>query len=193
MEDKIYWNYYPKLFDASWRERVFQDIEPRVRGYTNKIYGKEYPARRLSCYFQSNKGEIDARAKYFDYGHLQVYDWDDSELVKEIRAIIEKKFETKFDYVLIHLYPNGIDGVIGYHADRESLNEDIISVSFGATRKFRLRKLGQTKGYEKQFLLNDGDVIHMLKGCQKNYKHSVPTERKVKEARINFTFRKYDT
>lgn len=186
-----YWEYYPKLFDSTWKDKVFAEITPKVQGYTNKIYGKEYPARRLSCFFKSDNIP-NAKAKYFNYGGLKSYDWNESELVKEIKRIVEEKFETKFDYVLIHLYATGSD-IIGYHADRESLNEEIVSVSFGTTRKFRLRKIGETKGYEAQFLLNDGDVFHMKKGCQRKYKHSVPVEKKVKEPRINFTFRKYDT
>ena len=110
-------------------------------------------------------------------------------MLKEVKEQLEKKLGTHFDYFLCHIYTTGED-YIPWHNDRESMDGDIASVSFGATRKFRLRKVEETTGYEKEYKMKNGDMIHMLEGCQRAYKHCVPVEKKIKEPRINLTFRK---
>lgn len=96
----------------------------------------------------------------------------------------------EFNFVHCNLYRDGNDS-IGYHSDSEKdlKSSYIVSVSFGATRKFRLRKRTETKGFDKEILLEDGDVVIMKGDCQKLYKHAVPVEKKVRTPRINLTYR----
>ncbi len=95
------------------------------------------------------------------------------------------------------MYRNGLD-TIGWHNDKEALNTPVVSISLGATRKFRFRKIKDKEGkinkvgYEKELLLKSGDCLFMKDSCQKIYKHCVPTEKTVKAPRINLTFRKFD-
>jgi alkylated DNA repair dioxygenase AlkB len=121
---------------------------------------------------------------------MPAFHWKECALIEKIKEELENKLGTYFDYCLAHCYPDG-EASIGWHNDKEALETDVVSISFGATRKFRFRKLGETKGYCKEFNLGNGDVLHMLSGCQKIYKHSVPVEKTVKTPRINLTFRKY--
>jgi len=51
--------------------------------------------------------------------------------------------------------------------------------------------VGVSAGWEKEFILNGGDLLIMKIGCQKEYNHWVPIEKKVLDSRINLTFRKY--
>lgn len=188
-----FWEYHPQLIHKD----VFANLYPQAlilcQGYTNTVYGKVYLAKRVSCYFSNNpasrQNEVSAKSKYFDYSNLPVYDWSASEDISNIKTVIEDKFKTTYDYCLMHIYRDGND-TIGYHRDKEALTTDIASVSLGASRKFRFRKLGQTKSWEEEFVLHNGDVLLMKEGCQQNYQHSVPVEKKVKEPRINLTFRK---
>ncbi len=82
--------------------------------------------------------------------------------------------------------------MINYHRDREGLSSQIVSVSLGASRLFRFRKMGQKKGFEEEFLLRGGDVVVMEPSCQRTHLHGVPEQKRVKEPRINLTFRKFD-
>lgn len=96
----------------------------------------------------------------------------------------------EFNSVFCNYYNNG-DQYIGWHADDEpGIASDIIaSVSFGATRDFKVRN---NKKQVWTFPLGAGDLAVMYDDCQDNYKHSVPKRKKVTEPRINLTYRVYD-
>ena len=111
--------------------------------------------------------------------------------IQTIRTIIELNTKKIFDYVLVHLYENG-DASISWHNDKEAMNTTICSVSFGQARKFRFKKIGRKSGYDYQYILGDGDLVVMEKGCQREYLHCVPKEKGAKDPRINLTFRQYD-
>ena len=38
-------------------------------------------------------------------------------------------------------------------------------------------------------ILTDGDLLLMLPGCQEKYQHSIPVRKRIKEPRLNLTFR----
>lgn len=70
-------------------------------------------------------------------------------------------------------------------------NNVIASVSLGHTRRF----LVKSKDKEKEsgvveYSLTPGSLVVMGGDMQKHWKHSVPKELRVKETRINLTFRK---
>jgi alkylated DNA repair dioxygenase AlkB len=121
--------------------------------------------------------------------------------MRKLKAQLEKQLGVEFDYCLVNLYRNGND-YINFHADNET--KDIIaSITLGATRRFLLRHLScfgrtltrkrkalttpDTKEYK--FSLTNGSLIVMLDDTQQYWKHSVPKEKKVKDPRINLTFR----
>jgi len=89
---------------------------------------------------------------------------------------------------------------IGWHADRESLRSNVFSISFGATRKFRFRKIKETTGWDYELLLQSGDAVLMKApdlptgrlGCQSIYKHTVPIQKNVSQPRVNLTFRQFE-
>jgi len=111
-----------------------------------------------------------------------------SSTVLKLAKVASALIESPINWVLCHIYPTG-GSTIGYHSDREALHTYVVSMSIGATRKFRFRKRGATKGFEYQLDLADGDVLVMKPGCQSKYAHSLIKEAKVKDPRINLTFR----
>ena len=134
------------------------------------------------------------------YGKIPHYNWYDTpSILREICNLVQQYTHEIYDYVLVHIYPNGNSG-INWHFDSEAMNTPIASVSLGASRKFRLRERNKTTGWDFEYVLNNGDLIWMhgsnpITGrlsCQQVYMHTVPIERKVKEARINLTFRQYE-
>ena len=81
---------------------------------------------------------------------------------------------------------------MGWHADNEKVidaSKPIASVSLGSKRDFLLRNLISLDKYS--FSLDNGDLLIMKEECQRYWVHSIPKRRKVKNARINLTFRKY--
>ncbi len=167
------WTYYPGTFQQFPLQCLLDEISPLVTQNSS----------RQSCVFYSEGTEV--------IYSMNSYPWPTSGLIPQIKAYIEATLKTEFDYCLAHIYPDG-NSSIAWHNDKESLCEEIISVSFGQTRKFRLRKLLATKGWDAEFLLQHGDVFHMHRGCQSVYEHTVPKETTVDGLRINLTFRKID-
>jgi alkylated DNA repair dioxygenase AlkB len=92
-----------------------------------------------------------------------------------------------YNAVLCNLYLNGNDSV-GLHADAEpEIGPVIASVSLGAERLFRLK--GQNGPVAFAERLPHGSLLIMAGRTQKNFKHEVPKELDVAQARINLTFR----
>lgn len=175
------WSYYPNGAKSVSFEECLAEFTPLVTSISN--------GTRKSCFFTHN---LEKARKYLPgYSYIQGYLWNTSSVVSKLKEEIEQKYQTYFDYVLIHIYEDG-SAAIGWHNDKESLFEEIISVSFGQSRKFRIKPIGQTKGWTHEYNLGDGDVFHMHAGCQLNFTHTVPKEVTVKGSRVNFTFRKFD-
>ena len=112
-------------------------------------------------------------------------------LKQQIEVMLtEQGLGTEFNACLLNYYPSGEDGM-GYHADNEKeLGQQTIiaSVSLGATRKF-VFKHRQTKD-KIEFPLTSGQLIVMAGNTQQYWLHSLPKTKKVKEGRINLTFRR---
>ena len=80
---------------------------------------------------------------------------------------------------------------MGWHSDNEKelgLNPIIGSVSFGATRRFRLRHR-QNKEMKVDINLEHGSYLTMRGEVQHHWLHSVPKASAVTSPRINLTFR----
>ncbi len=123
---------------------------------------------------------------------IEVYPHDKvPPVLEDIRTRVELALGEVYDYCLVHIYETGESG-IAWHFDSEAINSSIASVSLGATRKFRLKEKGRTKGWDHEFHMKSGDIIVMHRGCQSKYLHCVPIETTVKTPRINITFRQYE-
>lgn len=142
------------------------------------------------------------------------YSWSDFPLIKDIGNLVYEEFgiSHSFDYCLVNIYDSGKDG-IGWHFDREAGETDIMSISLGCTRdfafrgKYKLNNGGRAKPveldngrtiYMSDFVtklpLQSGDVVHMKKGCQNVFKHTLcrtTSKKKIITPRINLTYRKY--
>ena len=111
--------------------------------------------------------------------------------LKKLLELVNKKFKTRFNGILVNKYANGLDN-IGEHSDDESQldNAGVVAISYGAIRKFRIRDK-KTKKIVKDIPTLPNQIIQMAGDFQKEFKHGIPVEKKVKEPRISFTFRKH--
>ncbi|HJT00324.1 MAG TPA: alpha-ketoglutarate-dependent dioxygenase AlkB [Terriglobales bacterium] len=95
-----------------------------------------------------------------------------------------------YNAVLCNLYRDGKDSV-GLHADAEPEMGPVIgSLSLGATRLFRLKGKDGAVAFSER--LPGGSLLIMAGETQKNFKHEVPKEPRVTQARINLTFRRIE-
>lgn len=87
--------------------------------------------------------------------------------------------ETEIADCFGNYYRTGKDW-LPYHRDQYD-DFHVISVSFGATRKFNFQA---SRAYD----LSEGDVIVFDPYMNKHYTHGIPKQESVKGARINLTF-----
>ena len=186
MSAPVYYEYFPRFFRDRFHE-VYAEVKDKCTRYRTESNGRSYTSPRASCVFSDLEGDS-------TYGNLTTYEWKKAPTILKIREKLEEKLGCAFDYVLAHIYETGKSS-IAWHQDREALDSTIASVSFGAARKFRLRKMGEHH-WEKEFRLVSGDLVVMWGpgeknelGCQRVYKHCVPKESTVQFLRINLTFR----
>jgi alkylated DNA repair dioxygenase AlkB len=107
----------------------------------------------------------------------------------ELKQIVEKPTETKFNSCLLNLYHSGNEG-IGWHSDdEESLepNSTIASLSLGAQRKFSF-KHKQTK-QTISLVLEHGSLLIMKDATQTYWLHTLLKSKAISGPRINLTFR----
>lgn len=112
-------------------------------------------------------------------------------LLLEIKRRVEIVSGETFNFCLVNRYKDGTD-YIGYHADDEddlSPTAPIGSVSFGASRKFYFKSISNPDDKITDIVLNNGTLCLIEYPTNDHYKHSVPKELKVKNPRINLTFR----
>ena len=106
-----------------------------------------------------------------------------------LRERIERATGARYNSVLANLYRDGNDSN-GWHADDEASlgpQPTIASLSLGATRRFLLRH--RADGTTVELALEHGSLVVMAGLSQKCWKHTIPKERRVREPRINLTFR----
>lgn len=149
-----------------------------------KMFGKTYPVPRKTAWY-GDEG--------FNYKYSGILcnptPWT-AELL-DIRKVLHYFLPNQqFNSVLLNLYRDGNDKV-SWHADDEpELGENpvIASVSLGATRRFDL-KHKKEEAEKIQIELPSGSLIVMLGGLQHHWTHQIPVQKRVKQSRINLTFR----
>ncbi|GAB5418515.1 MAG: alpha-ketoglutarate-dependent dioxygenase AlkB [Crocinitomicaceae bacterium] len=171
---------YPAYF-AEW------NLLDRLNNFELKqesivLFGKQIAQPRLSALYGKPSTNYKYSGKLF---HAIPWEGELKEMAQQCAQICNTDFNTG----LFNYYRNGSDSM-GLHADDEGelgMNPTIASVSFGGTRKMVFRKR-QSK--EKIVVpLYHGDLLIMKGALQHHWKHELPKEKKVEDARLNITFR----
>jgi alkylated DNA repair dioxygenase AlkB len=149
------------------------------------IYGKPYQSQRMMVWMAMNQ---------LNYNYAKK-DNTPIEFTSDILSILERlrKMSLSFNSCLLNYYKDGNVGM-GYHADNEKelgINPSIASISLGAERKFKLKHIHTKEVVD--IYLPSGSLLMMSGEIQHFWKHCLPLQRKVKEGRINLTFRKIIT
>ncbi len=149
-----------------------------------QVYGKTVAIPRLNAWY----GDRGCHYAYSGY-QLPLNDWHP--LLSSWRQRLQIELGVSLNSVLANLYRSGDDGV-GWHADDEpELGEDptIASISLGTERIFHLKhRFDRTKSTLK-LPLPPGSMLVMSGQLQRYWLHSLPKTKRVKNSRINLTFR----
>nr|MBV6629875.1 alpha-ketoglutarate-dependent dioxygenase AlkB [Oceanococcus sp. HetDA_MAG_MS8] len=150
-----------------------------------QIYGKQHLQPRLSCWI----GDPEAAYSYSGT-RFHPRPWPDSLL--RIQKCLETLTGHTFNSVLCNAYRDGHDSM-GWHADDEAeLGERpvIASYSLGATRSFQMRPKSRPRPSPPWSIeLAHDDLVVMSGRTQQLWQHAIPKRLRVKDWRINLTFR----
>jgi alkylated DNA repair dioxygenase AlkB len=177
-------NYYPNMLTHDEASRYFDLLLQKIVWENDEIiiFGKHIVTKRKVAWY----GDSDYLYTYSNITK-QALAWT-KELL-ELKEIVEKLTETKFNSCLLNLYHSGNEG-IGWHSDNEESieqNSTIASLSLGAQRKFLFRHK-QTK-QTISLVLEHGSLLIMKDATQTYWVHSLPKSKSIAGPRINLTFR----
>ncbi len=176
--------YIPEVFNEETSMIFFKALFEEIPWQHDevKVFGKTYITNRKTAWY------ADGDLSYTYSGvKKQALSWTPTLL--KIKEQVEKVCGIKFNACLLNLYHNGEEGM-GWHSDNEpELGEfpEIASVSFGAQRRFDFKH--QSLPDKISVVLENGSLLWMRGACQRYWKHALPKTKKVKEIRINLTFR----
>lgn len=177
--------YLPAAFEAPAADRLFVALRAEIAWRDEEIllFGVRRRVPRQVAWY----GDPGASYTYSGVVH-EPLPW--TVTLREIKARAEALAGCRFNSVLLNRYRDGRDGM-GWHADDEpELGPEpvIASLSFGATRRFRMRHR-RRKTEVADFDLAHGSLLLMRGPTQHHWLHAVPKTRRPVGERINLTFR----
>ena len=170
------WTYESGFISSEYYDQLLPHLEVDCKIHYVTMYGKKFEARKISCMYGDEEDHVDKKSDIgASYSGTPRYLWSEApKEILEIKRKVEESFRFTPNYVLCHVYRTHTD-YLGWHNDREALNSQIVSISLGAERRFRLRPIEDSSGYSREYLMKSGDAIHMIgPRCQHEYKHTLP-------------------
>lgn len=179
-------HYYGKIFKDAEANTLFQQLLNTIHWKQDEVmmYGKRIITKRKTAWYGDDVFEY----VYSGIGRKAI-PWTDE--LKRIRSLVELTSKESYNACLLNLYHTG-EEAMSWHSDNEkTLKPDaaIASVSFGAERKFSFRHR-QTKE-TVSLLLEQGSLLVMKGATQSHWLHQMPAARRIKNVRINLTFRTF--
>jgi alkylated DNA repair dioxygenase AlkB len=177
-------SYYPNVLTHDDANRYFDLLLQKIVWENDEviIFGKHIVTKRkVAWYGDSNY--------LYTYSNTTKQGLPWTKELLELKQIVEKLTETKFNSCLLNLYHSGNEGM-GWHSDDEESiqpNSIIASLSLGAERRF-LFKHKQTKQTISS-VLEHGSLLIMKDATQAYWLHSLPKSKTISGPRINLTFR----
>ena len=114
-------------------------------------------------------------------------------LLEGLMNEVNTQLGTEFNGILVNHYKNG-EKYISAHSDDESeldrKNGMVAALSFGATRKFRIRDKKSGKKV-LDYLHKPLSLLVMEGKFQKDFTHEIPKEKRIRSDRISLTFRQH--
>jgi alkylated DNA repair dioxygenase AlkB len=147
-----------------------------------KLYGREIVTRRKVAWHGD-------RPYQYTYSHNTKTALAWTPALTALKADVEAASGDRFNCCLLNLYHSGEEGMAWHADDEKELQPQgaIASVSLGAPRRFVFRHKASKQ--KTEVLLENGSLLVMRGATQTHWEHSLPVMKRVKEPRINLTFR----
>lgn len=180
-------HYYPDAFTADESTAFLRQLRETICWTRREIrlYGRHIIMPRLIAWYG------DPGVEYEYSGQTSPHNTWTTELLA-IKTRIEAISGLTFNGALLNYYRDGNDSM-SWHSDDEKslgLNPVIASVSFGATRAFKLRHRQNRSIKPLSLPLTSGSLLIMCGETQHHWQHQLPKTRKEIGERINITFRR---
>ena len=185
--DNLYVEYIENFFDFDQSQLYMKHLTNDIKWKREKIrmWGREIVTKKRIAWYADE-------GKSYTYSGSTFHPDQWNELLLEIKKHVEQYIKFQFNSVLLNEYPNGKVGM-GWHSDDErelGIDPIIASLSFGANRDFIFKHKTDKRFENIKIHLKSGSLLLMLGSTQHHWKHSLPKRLKVREPRINLTFRK---
>jgi len=165
-------------------EKCIIDIELEERPEII-IFGKK-------CKQQRNVGFFSNESIGYSYSKKMMESKPLSQSMSELLHIVNKDTCAEFNGILVNKYMDGNDYISAHSDDETGLDSvGVVSISYGSERIFRIRNK-ETKEIMCDESTTHCSILHMGGDFQKLYTHEIPIQKKIKEPRISFTFRKHN-
>ena len=167
-----------ELFPGFWPSNFIDQLEAiPLQQRQIKMFGKVHNEPRMTTWF----------GPAYSYSGISL---DKKPISKALSPLLDEVSDTAnkhFNGVLINRYQNG-KHYMGWHRDNEKeIDQSVIaSVSFGATRRFKIRHRKSKDVWNIE--LGDGDLL-LMHNIQDKYEHCLPKSALVHDVRFNLTFR----
>ncbi|WP_204336738.1 alpha-ketoglutarate-dependent dioxygenase AlkB family protein [Cryomorpha ignava] len=174
----------PAFFDRQIADEYFHRLHEEIEWQHDEVilFGKRHITKRKTAWYGSKPYQ-------YTYSNSTKVALPFSKTLLDIGQKLTRETGVIFNSCLLNLYADGSEGM-GWHSDNEKvLNPEmpIASVSFGALRKFYFKNRDTKERID--ILLEHGSLLMMHPPTQEHWLHSLPKTAKVKEPRINLTFR----
>jgi alkylated DNA repair dioxygenase AlkB len=182
--------YVPGFFAAAEADAMLRRLRHEPIAWVQeqlKMFGRMMPVPRLTAWM----GDAGLNYRYSGTDH-----WGAgfAGVIAELRHRLQDRLRHPFNFVLMNHYRDGSDSM-GWHADDEielGPSPTIASISFGAARRFKMKRVSMTCGEPRtveEFHLDHGSLLLMYGDSQRLWRHCLPKTRRPTGARINLTFR----
>jgi alkylated DNA repair dioxygenase AlkB len=181
-EVRVLSSFYCKPETGAFMRRLLEETPWRQETIT--LWVKQHLQPRLTAWYGDP-----GRGYAYSGVVLEPLPW--TETLSHIKTDVERATGCRFNSVLLNLYRNEDDSV-GWHSDAEpelGPHPAIASLSFGATRTFRMRHKSRKEQKQVALDLADGSLLLMAGPTQRHWQHAVMKERSHCGPRINLTFR----
>jgi len=180
-------HYYPHAFTVGESAAFLDSLRDNINWTYRELmlYGRRIMMPRLIAWY------ADPGVTYEYSGQSSPHnDWTPELLA--IKTRVETLSRHLFNGALLNYYRDGNDSMSWHSDDEKSLgrNPVIASVSFGATRVFKLRHRHDRSIKSMSLPLTTGSLLIMRGETQHHWQHQLPKTRKETGERINITFRR---
>ena len=167
---------------------------PLLKYPKGKIFGKDITFHRAIGFFSDESVGYRFSGQVIKTGNL-------TPKLKEILHKVNTYFSKEYNGILVNVYYSGEDYISAHSDDEKELrNSDVIAISFGQSRTFRVRpknrnlKVEGTKSKKHKtpvydILTENGQLLIMRGEFQKEFTHEIPPEKCKDGVRISLTFR----